>query len=127
MCGGSFALVRGFSWWWLLLGAWAPGRVAALGLRSMGFRSRGARAFRRSAACGVFPDQGLSLCPLSWQLGLVCCTQGSPPLRALLSSGAQMCRVGHCDSKCFKVSREVKFSPINSKYIFYVKYKYILY
>ena len=31
------------------------------------------------AACGIFPDQGLTLCPLHWQVGsLLLDHQGSP-------------------------------------------------
>ena len=39
--------------------------VAACGLSSTGSVVV-ARGFSYSAACGIFPDQGLNLCPLHW-------------------------------------------------------------
>ena len=60
-----------------LLGAWAS--VAALGLQSMGFSSCGSWAFSCSTACGIFPDRGLNLYPLSWQVdSYLLYHQGSP-------------------------------------------------
>lgn len=40
-----------------------------------------------------------------------------------LKSWMPVCKVGYCDTKCFKVLREMKFSLINIKYILYIKYK----
>ena len=64
-----------FSLWWLLLGRQALGAqtsvVAVLRLSSCSswIQRTGSVAHRLScsAACGIFPDQGLNLCPLHWQ------------------------------------------------------------
>ena len=56
-CGerGRLQLQRkGFSLWWLLL------------LQSVVSR---AHHLSHPKACGIFPDQGLNLCPLHWQAG----------------------------------------------------------
>ena len=57
--GYSSLQCAGFSLRWLLL------------LRSMGARRAGSvvvgRRLSCSAACGIFPDQGLNPCPLHWQ------------------------------------------------------------
>ena len=52
-------------------------------LQSTGFRRAGsvvvAHGPSRSAACGIFPDQGLNPCPLHWQAdSQPLCHQGSP-------------------------------------------------
>ena len=56
---GERGLLTGFSLRWLLL------------LQSTGSRSAGsvvvAHGLSCSAACGIFPDQGLNPCPLHWQ------------------------------------------------------------
>ena len=73
MSGGYSSLrCTGFSLWWLLL-------LRSTGSRCAGFSSCGSRALecssvvvahglRCSAACGIFPDQGLNPCPLHWQV-----------------------------------------------------------
>ena len=100
-----------------LLGAWAS--VAALGLQSMGFSSCGSWAFSCSTACGIFPDRGLNLYPLSWQVdSYLLYHQGRPPFRVFLNSWIQICRIGYCDSKYFKVLREMKFSSINIIFVY---------
>ena len=57
--GYSLLWCAGFSFQWLLL------------LRSTGSRCTGSvvvvHGLSCSAACGIFPDQGLNLCPLHWQ------------------------------------------------------------
>ena len=67
---GGYSSLRcaGFSLRWLLL-LWSTGS------RHEGFSSCGARAsvvvahgLSCSVACGIFPDQGLNLCPLHWQV-----------------------------------------------------------
>ena len=57
-------------------------------LRSTGSRRAGsviaAHGPSCSAACGIFPDQGLNLCPLHWQAdSQPLCYQGSPTLAGL--------------------------------------------
>ena len=101
-----------------LLGPWAS-VVAALGLWSMSFGSC-AWAFSCSTACGIFPDRGLKLCPLSCQVAsYLLHHQGRPPFCVFSNSWMQIYRVGYCDFKYFKVLREMKFSSINIKYILY--------
>ena len=84
-CGGQASHGSGFS----CCGAWALGTltwvVAAYGLRSCGcwLWSRGSAvaALRLcgSRACGIFPDQGLNLCPLHWRVdSFPLSHQGSP-------------------------------------------------
>ena len=64
--GYSSLWFAGLSLQWVLL-LWSTGS------RRMGFSSCGLQALERrlssrcSAACGIFPDQGSNLCPLSWQ------------------------------------------------------------
>ena len=71
-CGEQgFTVVLGFSLRWFLLlqntgSRWSGSVVEALGLSC-------------SAACGIFPDQGLNYCPLHWQAdSYPLCHQGSP-------------------------------------------------
>ena len=58
--GYSWLWCTGFSSWWLPL------------FQSMGFRYTGsvvvAHGCSCSEACGIFPDRGLSPCPLHWQV-----------------------------------------------------------
>ena len=75
-CVGSFVSVRGLS-----LVAASGGHSSSqcaglsvsqpLSLRSTGSRRAGsavvAPGLSCSAACGIFPDQGLNPCPLNWQ------------------------------------------------------------
>ena len=56
--GYSLVAVHGFSLGWLLVEAQAS--------RQVGFRGCGSQDC--SVACGIFPDQGLDLCPLHWQV-----------------------------------------------------------
>ena len=65
-----FIVVKGFSWWWLLL--------RTTGFRCPGFSSWGTR-LNCSAACGILPDQGLNPCPLHWH-SCPMCQQGSQSL-----------------------------------------------
>ena len=55
---GGYSSLRcpDFSLRWLLL-------LQSVGFRHLGFSNCDARA------CGLFPDQGLNLCPLHWQVG----------------------------------------------------------
>ena len=78
----DYSLLRcaAFSLWWLLL-LWSTGSRAC-GLQQLwrmgsvvvarGLQSTGsvfvAHRLSCSAACGIFPDQGLNLCPLQWQV-----------------------------------------------------------
>ena len=60
-------------------------------LRSTGSRRAGsvivAHGPSRSAACGIFPDQGSNPCPLHWQAdSQPLCHQGSPSLLDIYSS-----------------------------------------
>ena len=57
--GYSSLRCTGFSLQWLLL-LWSTGS------RRAGFSSCGSQA-QLFMACGIFPDQGLNLCPLHWQ------------------------------------------------------------
>ena len=66
-------------WGWVLVAACGLSLVAVHGLliavaslsrsRALGVRASAVVAHRLScsAACGVFPDQGLNPCPLHWQ------------------------------------------------------------
>ena len=60
-------------------------------LRSTGSRRAGsvvvAHGPSRSAACGIFPDQGSNPCPLHWQAdSQPLCHQGSPRMLSLCKS-----------------------------------------
>ena len=96
-CVGSSFSVQGLS---LLVasGGHSPSRCAGLSLsrplllRSTGSRRAGSVVVAHgpscSAACGIFPDQGLNLCPLHWQADSQPLRhQGSPIL--LLSTWSQ--------------------------------------
>ena len=66
VASGGYSSLRctGFSLWWLLL-LWSTGS------RFTGFSSCGSWALERrlscSVACGIFLDQDLNPCPLTWQ------------------------------------------------------------
>ena len=68
-CGARASHCGGFSCWaaWAL-GTWAS-VVVARGLSSCGTWASVvvAHGLSCSAACGIFPDQGLNPCPLHWQ------------------------------------------------------------
>ena len=57
-----------FSWPWLLLLQSTGSRVFRL--QQLQFQGSVAAAYQLSCsrACGIFPDQGLNLCPLHWQV-----------------------------------------------------------
>ena len=75
-CVGSWLLCAGFLWLWR---AGAALRCGARAFHCGGFSCCGAGALGAwasvvvahrlgcSAACGIFPDQGLKACPLHWQ------------------------------------------------------------
>ena len=78
-------------------------------LGSMGFGTCGSLALEHgvscSVACGIFPDQGLNLCLLHWQVdSLPLSHQQSPfPVFSVVVSGIRVYLVlcnGHC-AKCF--------------------------
>ena len=75
LCGLSVVSVLGLLIWWLLSKrGTGSGRmvsvVAACGLGSSGSKASvvGAKGLSCSEACRIFPDQGLNLWPLHWQV-----------------------------------------------------------
>ena len=48
---------------------WQPLLLRSTGSRHAGFSSCDAWGLNCPVACGIFPDQGLSPCPLHWQAG----------------------------------------------------------
>ena len=70
-CGLSLAVVGG---WGATLGCGAQashcGGFSCCGAQALGVRASVvvAHGLSCSTACGIFPDQGLNLCPLNWQV-----------------------------------------------------------
>ena len=79
LASGGYSSLRctGFSLRWLLLLRSTGSRRTGSVIVAHGLQSAGsvvvAHRLSCSAACGIFPDQGLNLCPLHWQAD-----QGSP-------------------------------------------------
>ena len=110
-CVGSSFLCEGFS---LVAasGGHSSSRCAGLSLswplllRSTGSRRAGsvvvAHGPSRSAACGIFPDQGLNPRPLHWQAdSQPLCHQGSPTL-LLLKPHHHLTAIKYCPIVCSK-------------------------
>ena len=97
---------------WVFVSVWGLSLVAASGghsssqcaglwlswplpLRSTGSRRAGsaivAHGLSRSAACGIFPDQGSNPCPLHWQAD-------SQPLRHQGSPSLHFCKIPFLES-----------------------------
>ena len=80
-CSGSslVAVSRGYS------SLWCPG-FSCCGAQALG--STGSvvwcTGFSCSAACEIFPDQGLNLCPLHWQILIHCTTRKVQNISLLL-------------------------------------------
>ena len=118
-CVGSSFLREGFLQLWRA-GAQSSSRCAGLSLsqplplRSTGSRRAGsvvvAHGPSRSAACGIFPDQGSNPCPLHWQAdSQPLCHQGSP-LTLFLT--VQTIWAQFCEAPIFYKSRSFKYLEI---------------
>ena len=84
-CWQAFSCCR--EWGLPFVGSWASpcGGISYCGAQALGrgFSNCSSWALEHRlsscAACGIFPDQGFSLCPLHWQVGSdPWCHQGSP-------------------------------------------------
>ena len=87
-CSGSSLPCMGFLWLWrvgaaLHCSAWSShcGGFSCCRARALGTQASVVVVHRLSCsvACGIFPDQGLNLCPLHWLAdSYPLCHQGSP-------------------------------------------------